>query len=494
MNKYIKSIAFFALGVASIVFTGCEDFLDEKPQSQYSADTFYQGQSDFRFAIAAVYAQQQNIYNSLGGIFRTAIVRSDDAMRDPHLGYCGNADKFIDDATSSEIAGAWSGIYTAIYRANAIIEKIDGVEFTDPKMKDYIKGEALALRAWGYYTLGTLYGGVPLIDRNITAAETRTVKRSTQAETFAFAADDYLKAIDLLPEEWDDANKGRITKYAAKAGLARLYMFQSNFTAAAPQLKDIINSGKYKRAQNYVDCFSEEFNNGSERVWEIQFKSGGIGEGNILSNSFYPENYADGGKVLIGASARVMVSSDLVNAYEEGDLRKNVTIVNNLRVGASYLEEYYCKKWINYAVEPVDHNDYGVNLPVVRYTDVLLMYAECLNEAGFVADGEAFNIVNDIRSRAGLAPLGTSVNSQDAFRTALKKERRVEFAFEGLRWFDLVRWGDAMTVMNAFLKQAENQNGQYSINSTDRYIYAIPQQEMDNYNDIEVMWQNPGYN
>jgi hypothetical protein len=117
-----------------------------------------------------------------------------------------------------------------------------------------------------------------------------------------------------------------------------------------------------------------------------------------------------------------------------------------------------------------------------------------LNEAGYVADGEAFKLINSVRERAGLAALtSTTTPDQAAFRKAIMQERRVEFAFEGLRWWDLVRWDTALEVMNAFLKQAENENGKYQMGSNDRKIYAIPNTEIDRYGDTSVMWQNPGY-
>ena len=492
MNNYIKSFAIFSLCISSLAFTGCNDFLVENPQSQYTADTFYKTQSDFKVAIAGAYAQQQDLFNNLGGVFRLSITRSDETVVGAN--YVDENDKFLDDATGSAIQDLWTGLYKLVYRTNAILDRIDDVEFTDAQMQKSIKGEALTLRAWAYYTLDTSFGGVPLIDKTLSTPETKKVARSTQEETFAFAANDYKNAIALLPEQWTGENIGRITKYAAEGGLARLYIFQSKFADALPLLKDIINSGKYRMADKYEDCFDDAFDNSPERLWEVQFINGGLDEGNILCNSFLPEGYKGDLTPFSGASAFLEVSSDMVNAYEPGDLRKDQSIVTNITVGSSVRTEWFIRKWLHHTATPVNNNDFAINLPIIRYTDVILMCAECLNEQGYQADGEAFALLNSVRSRAGLSPLTSStVTNKDEFRKAIMQERRVEFAFEGLRWCDLVRWNTALETMDKFLKLDENQGGIYKMGSNDRKIYAIPAQEIANYGDESIMWQNPGY-
>lgn len=496
MKKYFGTLVISAICiVASFTLTGCEGFLNEVPQSQYTVETFYKTPSDFDVAIAGVYAKQQALYNSLGGVFRMSITRSDDTLTDGQTaGYVDSNDKFLDDATGSYIASLWSDLFTLVYRANSILDRIDDVEFTDSQMKSSIKGEALALRAWAYYTLGTSFGGVPLLDKAYSTPETRKIKRSTQEETFAFAEADYKAAIALLPGEWTGKNIGRITKYAAEGGLARLLMFQSKFAAAEPYLKDIIGCGKYKMATKYEDCFSDEYNNSPERLWEIQFTNGGLGEGNIMCNAMLPDGYHGDLCPFTGASAFLKVSTDMVNAYEPGDLRKDQSIVTGIMVGTTPTDYYSIIKWLHWTKTPLDNNDFAVDLPVIRYTDVVLMYAECLNEAGYKAGGEAFDLINSVRSRARLSDLTSATTpNQEAFRKAIMQERRVEFAFEGLRWLDLVRWDKALEVMDAFLKQPENGNGLYKMDSNDRKLYAIPSQEIANYNDKSVMWQNPGF-
>ena len=491
MKKNIRTYVLPAL-VALFAAVGCSDFLNEKPQSQYSVDTFYQTASDFDVAIAGVYAAQQNLYNNLGGVFRMAITRSDDTK--VGAGYVDQNDKFLDDATGSYVQDLWQELYIVVSRANAIISRIDAIEFADESAKKAIKGEALALRSWAYYQLGTSFGGVPLFDKEYSTAEVKAIKRSTQAETFKFVEDGFKDAISLLPAQWTGKNLGRVTKYAAEAFLARVYMFQGKFSDATPLLSDVIGSGKYDMEEKYEDCFDDAFNNTKERVWEIQFTNGGLGEGNILPNSFMPDGYKGTLTPFTGASAFLEVSTDLVDAYEAGDLRKAQSVVADVIVGSAPRAGWYISKWLHYTAVPVNNNDFAINMPIVRYTDVLMMYAECLNEAGYSATGDAFKYINKVRGRAGLSPLtATTTPNQEAFRKALMQERRVEFAFEGLRWLDLVRWGKAVEVMDKFLKRPENENGLYKMATTDRYLYAIPSQEIANYNNKEIMWQNPGF-
>jgi hypothetical protein len=336
---------------------------------------------------------------------------------------------------------------------------------------------------------------VPLIDHVISVDETLQKARSTQDETFDFAISDLQEGMNLLPEEWTGSDLGRVNKYGAEGILARLYMFRSNFSAAKPLLKDIIDSGKYAMEEEYVNCFTDSHDNGPERVWEAQFTGGQLGEGQTFTSNCLPEGYSGDIMPFSGFSSAMYVSLDMADAYEEGDLRKDVSIVTNVMVkGVMETKYHYIRKFSHYeAYTPKSQSDWAINLPILRYTDVLMMYAECLNEEGYVADGEAFSIINAVRARAGLDPLTSStVSDQDAFRNALIHERRVEFAFEGLRWFDLVRWGIAKETMNAHFATEDEGSGRYSMEDY-QTIFAIPANEMSRYNNEEVMWQNPGY-
>lgn len=497
MKQYKKSMytCFVLLLCGCMGLTGCDDFLTKIPESNYSAAGSYQSQADFEFAIAAVYAAQQGLYNTNECWFRHMISRSDDTRTGATYSY--GIDTFTDSDNVSRLQSTWQTLWRMISRSNMILDKIDAIDFDDANTKNHIIGEAHALRAWAYYTLGWMFGGVPLIDREMTVPEVKSTARSSQNETFDFVESDYKKAIDLLPASWSGKHAGRVTKYAAEGGLARLYMFRSEFQKAKPYLSDIINSGLYAMEERYVDCFTDSHDNGKERVWEVQFTGNLKGEGQAFATGMIPEGGSKGTLFPFdGYSTAMYVSKDMVDAYEEGDLRKEVSIVTDLTVnGVVESNYYYILKYCHYdAYTPQAKNDWANNLPILRYTDVKMMYAECLNEEKYEANGEAFGILNEVRARAGLPALtSVQVTSQEAFRKAIIRERRVEFAFEGLRWNDLVRWGIAKDVMNEFLRAEDEGDGRYSIDGEYRYIFAIPNEELSRYNDQNVMWQNPGY-
>ena len=272
---------FLLLG--AITFAGCNDFLTVLPDSSYSVAGAYQTQTDFEQAIAGVYAAHQSMYQAnANGTLYTYLMRSDEAdLITPQSppGYIGGIERFIDDANNGTHAGNYSSYYRIINRCNVIIDLIDAVKFTDENTKKYIKGEAQAFRAYSYWMLGSQFGGVPLIKKVTSVEETKTIKRSTQQETFAFAAADFTSAMALLPTvRWTGKNVGRLTKFAAEGILARMYMFQKDYAKATPLLADIINSGLYSMEADYKNCFTESHENGVERLFEVQFMGGQLGE------------------------------------------------------------------------------------------------------------------------------------------------------------------------------------------------------------------------
>lgn len=493
MKTYIYNFSLALFG--GFIMWSCDNHLATIPESSYSLAGAYQTQSDFEFAIAAVYSAQQDLYTSNANWFRLIISRSDNTRNGGTYTY--GIDQFSDGDDNSGLTGSWRTLWTMISRSNLILDKIGDIEFTDANLKNSITGEAYALRAWAYYTLAWQFGGMPLIDKELSIAEIKAIPRSTQEETFAFVEADFKKAIELLPAEWQVSNLGRVTKYAAEGALARALMFQSKFSEAKPYLKDIIDSGIYQMEPDYVNCFTDSHDNGMERVWEIQYSGNLSGEGQMFSTGTLPEGYTDG--VLMpfsGFSTALLVSLDMANSYEAGDLRKDVSIVSNIVVKGELETKYsYIAKYIHYdAYTPQTQGDWANNIPIIRYTDIKMMYAECLNEEAYLADGEAFDIINEVRDRADLSLLTSgTVPNQEAFRQALRKERRVEFAFEGLRWNDLVRWGIAQEVMNNHFLAEDEGEGLYSMEGDYREIFAIPFDELSRYDDPDIMWQNPGY-
>ena len=496
MKLIYKAFLLFAV----ISLTGCEDFLTVIPDSSYSEAGGYKTQSDFEQAIAGVYAAQQSMYQSnVNGTLYMLMLRSDETnviIPQAGPGYLGGIERFIDDANNGTHSGNYSSCYRIINRCNVILDKIEEVTFIDENVKKYIKGEALAFRAYSYWMLGWQFGGVPLIKKVTSVEETRTIARSTQQETFAFAAEDFNAAIALLPPvKWTGKNVGRINKYAAMGILARMYMFQKDYAKAKPLLESITGSGLFSMEADYKNCFSESKENGVERLWEIQFMGGQLGEGHQFITGMLCQDYVGVLQPFTGYSSAPMVLSDMASAYEAGDLRKDLSIVTNIKWnGVVDTKNYFIRKFHYADVNvPKVANDWGVNLPVLRFTDVKLMYAEVLNETAYSATGEAMTILNAVRTRAGLAALtATQIPDQAAFRKAIIQERRVEFAFEGLRWMDMIRWGIAMDVLNKKLADPIQDGGNFRMKAH-QVLFPMPFDELNRYQDDKVLWQNPGY-
>lgn len=497
MKNISKIIGLFILGISGSLLPSCSDFLNPDPESLYTTQTFYTTQSDFELAISAVYAEQQDVYDGQSGILHFLIARSDNSNSVNTNLYSDGAEIFTDNSNSSVLTNVWQSMYVIITRCNSILIRIDDVDFDNASTKSSIKGEAYAMRAWAYDNLGKFFGGVPLIvDAEYSTPETYTIARSTQDQTFAQAVSDYKAAIGLLPEAWSADDAGRITEYAADAALGRLFLFMNDPASAKPYLEAVISSGIYSLATKYEDCFTDAYDNDvtKDRVWEVQYIGGLTGEGQTFSESCMPEGYTGTeGYALRGSSAAMQVSTDMVSAFEVGDYRQTIATSDQI-TGTGAAGYTWCTKFSRHSYEPQSGTDWANNLPIIRYSDVLLMYAEAVS-ATEGPTSEVIGYVNDIRDRAELDEL-TSLQTASAtsFLAAIKQERRAEFMFEGLRWFDLVRWGDFIPVMSSFFDQSDEGNGRYSNNvQASRAIFAIPQSEMDRYDDTSVMWQNPEY-
>ena len=493
-KKYKLLNTFFA--IVLLLATSCDNYLDIVPTSSYSAGGSYKTQNDFMLATNGAYTSLRNLYS--GTINQILYPREEINQDDPINNYEFNIiHRFQNDASNNLLKSAWQSYWIIIDRSNAIIDKIDDANFDVEAYRSYYKGEAYFLRGFAYYQLGFLFGGVPLIDRQMKTTEIEQVPRSTSDETFAFAASDLIKAAGLLPGKWGGATElGRATKYSAEGICARLYLFQGKFLDAKPLLEDIITSGNYQMATNYGDCFVDKYDNSPEHVFQVQYVSGNVGQGNSWVSQQIRQSYKHplfpwGGY----SSSPCGITLSFYDSYEPGDLRRDFCIVKGVDLIAGGKDETSINL-IKYAhgTQPTVYNDYAVNMPVLRYTDVKLMYAEVLNEVSYTPGGEAFSIINQVRSRAGLTPLtSTNIPSKGAFRDAMLKERNFEFIGEYLRWGDLLRTDRAMSLLNEhFMKPTEGGGGKFKMEEYQK-IFPIPQYELDVNSNRDVMWQNPGY-
>ncbi len=487
----MKKQSFIAL-VLLLVAGSCEQYLTKNPISNYNTGNFYKTQTDFELAINGVYV------NLRGVVYNKAILmesRSDNTK----VRQIGSENQlfallstFAETPATAGIIGYWTHYWSIINQSNLILEKIDDAAFDTEHLRNQIKGEAYFLRGFAYFELGWLWGGVPIVQKQATPQELAAIRRSTQTETLQFAEDNFLKAVELLPEKWEAKYLGKATRYAAKGYLARLYMFRSEFAKAEPHLADIVSSGYYGLFDTFAGAFDEVNDNGKEHLFQVQYQSGvgghGLGVPLNMFGQYRHENFPN------GAGPGLFVSTDLFDVFESGDTRRDYSIVKNLYTLSGVFNSTDMMP-IKFAHGLNQNNffTYGLNFPLLRYSDVLLMYAEVLNETDQQGNENIGKGINLVRARGSLSPVSVTGLSKVEIRKIIMHERRVELAFEGLRWFDLLRTKTAKDVMGKFLTSPENaslnvQMGEY------RTLLPIPQEEININPNRDYMWQNPGYN
>jgi len=459
------------------IFSSCsEEKIQLSPISQESSSNFYKTPEQIEQAVVGVYDGLQ-LSGQYGKYFIYLMeVRSDNSRQQSTTssgGIYGDLDLFRMEATNNIVELAWNDCYKGIQRCNIVLNRIESVS-NNPKKNVQI-GETKFIRALTYFNLVRLFGDVPLITAEYDDPfEAFNLGRTPKAEVYAQIIKDLTEASQLLENEAIRA--GGATKNASYALLGKVHLTLGNTNEAITALKNV--SGVL--LPNYLDNFGIPNENSDESLFEVQFKKGGIGEGSPYANLFTPSGAA---AELIGgvgsAAGDNLPTQDLYDSYQVGDLRRDVTI------GKTSKGVYYTKKYLDKPFKDLDGDN---NFIVLRYADVVLMLAEALNEQGYVANGEAFTLLNKIRNRAGLSSFTASnLENQNSFRTAVVNERRWELAFENHRWFDLIRTGKAIEVMNAH----KSETGVLNTVTNEKLLFPIPQSQVDATNG--KITPNPGY-
>ena len=491
MNKLLRLPAVAAL----FLLISCnDDFLTLAPISNANVDNFYSSESDFQLAVNGAYISLRS-----DGVFHDYVqligdMHSDNATVGTTAGvrtYFYELSEFKDQPTSPIYSAVWNDHYQGIYRCNMVLDQIDAVGFANETKKKQFIGETRFLRGLFYFNLVRIFGDVPLVLNSLNNIEASyTLGRTPTAEVYKAIVADLQVASQNLPTSYTGTNVGRATSGAAKGLLGKVFLTQKNYQEAAQSLAEVINSGRYQLLANFNDLWKPANKNSKESLFEVQFKKqAGTGTGSEFSVRYTP--YLSG-EVLVGVATTNggynIPTEDIVNAYTSADSRKSVSVapsyVDQKGNNVTGLTGRYTRKFLGAYTVGQGADD---NWPVLRYADVLLLYAEALNEVGFQAGGDAFKYLNQVRARAGLPALSASasdekfrVSDQQAFRLAVEKERRLELAFEGHRWYDLVRTGRALEV----LKTGKNIQ-------PDQLLLPIPQQQI-NINP-KTITQNPGY-
>jgi hypothetical protein len=506
------------LCLLAMVFTGCKkNFLDRESQGQYTQDTYpYPGGSGpYDTYLFAAYSQLR-AYNVHSQFFICATtIRSDDADKGSTASDGGadasNMDNFPVSKSSSYVNGLWTGYYGFVDKCNIAINQIHTntsiVATQDIKIQS--EAEARFLRGYAYFMLVRMFGNIPLVDSVFSnSASQSNVPQSTPDKIYALIESDLQYAAQHLPASWDPKFIGRATSGAANGLLAKVYLTEKKWAAAMGAATAVMNSGQYDLSTPYTTIFGEAGENSKESVFEVQATA------TFSQKTAYGVQYAQimgirGSGVWNLGWGWCTPSTDLYNAYEANDPRRDRTIMVMSTSSATPNKSIYGESFplYNPAGSPpnpmyngkvytspanraaVDNFGYWMNIRILRYADVVLMYAEAANEVGGAANiTAARNAVNSVRARARNGALaGTlpdiTTTDQSALRDIIRHERRIELAMEHDRFFDIVRWGIAQSTLNAA--------GKTNFSDARDVLLPIPQAQIDI--SAGVLKQNPGY-
>jgi len=462
MKKILKYI-FIIFGFLSI--TSC---IDENPTSNIGAGDYYKTTEDINQAVIASYNGMQLAIRNEWALTE---LRSDNTR---HYGANSTATKSIEIyninsfrllTTNTYNQDYWETVYHNIANCNTVLKHINVVN--NATLKNQYEAEAKFIRAYHYFNLVRLYGPLFIVTQRIGMDEANNAERSSVEKVYELIIGDLEEIIgdgsttNMLPLKHTDANIGRADIWAAKNLLAKVYLQLERFSDARTLLLDIeANSGYGLVLTSYADVFSINNEMNKEIIFNIRFKSGGLGLGSYFANYFAPANSSS--MIVIGSGDGYNCPTEsLRNAYETGDKRKDASMADSWinDTGGTVYISYIRKYWSEVPSRYDGENDW----PVMRFADILLMLAEIENELSGPDAGLPY--LNQIRNRAGLVSLvSADVPNKYAFRMALDKERRIEFAFENHRFFDLVRTGRIKSVMKEHYSTEQIRSGNDVLN------------------------------
>ena len=503
----MKNIKIKILGILLVggMLTSCKKWVDYNPKDDFKItdQEYLKTEADYRSMAISVYSPLQwlNQVVPIGDIISDNSVTGGESASD--VLSLQQIDDFTYTSVNATLSDLWQASYEGINRANYLQQykaKNLAGETINFVGKDALYGEVSFLRAYYYFTLTKMFGGVPLfVDRRLTLAESRTLVRASQADVYKQIEADLTSAIAVLPAV--QADKGKITKFAAQALLGKVYLYQNKYAAAASILETVITTGPYSLVSDFNSIFLPSGENGPESVFEIQYTNSSAtydwghvtrGQGNFAVQQC-------GVRGLNGSAAMPynpgwstnLPTQNLAAAYTAGDKRKAVTVLDieayktaNPALNITYqVAPYrntglYNQKYLPRKGETsgqVELN-YSNNFRTIRLADVMLMAAEAFNKSG--NDVKAQTYLNLVRRRAFGDNAHDITLTSTALYDAILAERRLELAMEGERFFDLVRTGKAASVL-----------GPLGFVTGKHELFPIPQTEIS----VSGLTQNPGY-
>lgn len=525
MKKHI-AILFISI---PLLFSSCENWLLEPSPGLTELKDFYTiGQTAIQ-NVNAAYVPLTWEYNYtyfpewfIGDVVSDDALKGGQSIGDMSAVY--DMENFKTNSNNDYLLDFYRAQWQGIARCNLPLQEIPKMgtdSVMDVRMQNRLIGELKFLRAMYYFRLVRVFGGVPKVESIIESSKDWQQPRASVDEIYRLIISDLEDANEKLwrKSEYPSVDLGRATKGAAQAMLLKVNLYTKNFTAAKSWGDSIINSGEYSLVPNYADNFTLAGENGPESVFEIQYMEdpmsdygggGGIGGVGFTRGTFTIILTRSRSSKLGGGWGFNKPTQNLYDEYEAGDIRRDETILNpsdaqietpaqEIYLGNRYLNKKYALLNNDGSYYKLTHPSRGpINNKVIRYADVLLMYAEACAETNDLAKGSA--ALEQVRARARGTnpsilppfPYGSYSNNTDDLRKAVRHERRVELAMEGHRWFDLCRWGIAKEVMDAY-KATETVEAQAEMAPFIKGVhelFPIPSQEMD----LNKMEQNPGYN
>lgn len=531
-----KIFAYTLMLAAAASLSSCNDWLhDDTPGTTKLQDYFTDGsETSAEKVVTACYSPMAWEFNAAGTYFSEWFIgdiASDDALKGgQNIGDMSDAydiENFKVNANSQLLLDYYRAQYIGVARCNLAITQLPSMsgDSISSDVRARLIGEAKFLRAFYYFRLVRVFGGVPLVDFVVDSSEKWSQPRASVDSCYAHIERDLTEAIPALVEksEYADEQMGRVTKGAAEALLAKVYLYAKDYANAKKWAAEVMNSGEYSLCPNYKDNFTLAGENGPESVFEIQYMDDDMsdyGDANYggygYTRGSFTQSLTRSRSSQLGAGWGFnKPTQNLYDEFETADPRRDATILNptddqietaaqEIYLGDRYLSLKYA--WYNEAADgtisfpTLSHATRGpLNNKVIRYADVLLIYAEACCELGDLSEGT--QALNQVRGRVGLDAFpytatiqGQSVTftgTQADLRTAIRHERRVELAMEGHRWFDLCRWGIVKATMDSYMagetEEARAEMASFVENKNE--LFPIPTKELE----LCGFEQNPGY-
>jgi len=515
----MKRIQYIIILVCILATASCKKVIDLYPQSNLYTDGYYSNLSEVRTALTGCY---NGLQKALLNEWQLTELRSDNAKQGAPASTAStnrdlsDLDMFIPNTSHQANYVYWQATYNNIRNTNIILEKLGvvydpaagtltfntiDIPITEAERKQ-AAGEAMFIRAYHYFNLVRLYGGVFLVHKTLLPEDAKKMNRSTVSDIYKLIEADLKTASTSMSTakfaDIPSADKGKATIWAAKGLLAKVYLTLNRKAEAITLLQDVMTNSGYGLEANYADVFSISNEMNKEILFTVRYKAGGFGLGSPFANMFAP--LGTGSTIINGDGDGLNYpTSDLDTALVATDKRRPLLYA---QTGSGTAAKFYTKKYFSAVVIADDaENDW----PVLRYADIVLMMAEAQGYSP-----TSVGLINQVRGRS-LPPLDPLVvNTVPLFEQALSNERRLEFAFENQRFFDLVRFNTTLTTITAQQTMKDHFADEYQTHyrlylpptptlaelqsyvTAEKLLLPIPQREIDTNTQIDIP-QNPGY-